>query len=574
MSTPRSLLALLAFSGLCACATPGPRSAAGGPALATLPIDPGGSAYGLFLAGQEAINNGHSGAAADLFGRAATTDGDPVFLANRAFTAALLAGDVKRAAAIAPAAGGDEPDLVSLGLLVRGVEALADGDGKQARVLLTGPALTASHKVAAELLAPWAVAEAGDAEASIARPVITGEPIAQFFASLDQGKLFERAHRYDEAETTFRALIGAGDPGGIASADLGEMLERRGEGAKAVAIYDQALARNPDDGALKAAKVRALAKGRPPALESIRQSAAEALIAPATVLMIQKQEEGALAYLRLALRLDAGRDEAWVLVGDILADVGDVEGARTAYGRPGPRSDEFVAARGKLAWSYQTAGDKDAALKVARDALAAAPADRDASVTVADLLRADERYDESIAALNPLIAAQADHPDWRLLYMRAVALEESGRWPEAERDLTAALKERPDEPELLNFLGYSWIDRGEKLPAAIAMVQKAVDQDPQSGAMLDSLGWGYYRSGDYKTAVDKLEAAVVLDPGDPDVNNHLGDAYWRVGRRTEAQFQWRRVLTLEPTAKIRAEAEAKLKSGLDGAPVPSLVAGQ
>ena len=574
MATPRSLLALLAFSGLCACATPSVPTPAGGPAVATLPIDPGGSAYGLFLAGQEAIDSGHSSAAADLFSRAATTDGDPVFLADRAFTAALLAGDVNRAAALAPRAGGDEPDLYSLGLLVRGVEALAGGDGKQARAILTGPGISAAHKVAAELLAPWAAAEAGDAEASIARPVITGEPIAQFFASLDQGKLFERARRYDEAETTYRALIGAGDPGGMASADLGEMLERRGEGAKAAAIYDQALARNPGDAALQAAKVRALAKRRPPALETIRQSAAEALIAPATELMIQKQEEGALAYLRLALRLDPGRDEAWVLVGDVLADVGDVEGARAAYARPQPGSDEFVAARGKLAWSYQTAGDKDSALKVARAALAAAPASRDASVTVAGLLRADERYDESILALNPLIAGQGDHPDWRLLYMRAVALEESGRWPEAERDLTSALKENPDEPELLNFLGYSWIDRGEKLQAAMAMVQKAVDQDPQSGAMLDSLGWGYYRSGDYKTAVDKLEAAVALDPADPDVNNHLGDAYWRVGRRTEARFQWSRVLTLEPTEKVRSEAEAKLKFGLDAAPAPSLVAGQ
>ncbi len=150
--------------------------------------------------------------------------------------------------------------------------------------------------------------------------------------------------------------------------------------------------------------------------------------------------------------------------------------------------------------------------------------------------------------------------------MRAVDLQESGRWNEAERDLTAALKERPDEPELLNFLGYSWIDRGEKLPQALAMVKKAVDLDPRSGAMLDSLGWGYYRLADFPKAVEELEAAVAIEAGDPDVNNHLGDAYWRVGRLDEARFQWRRVLTLEPTAKLKAEVEMKLRSGLDAAP--------
>jgi Flp pilus assembly protein TadD len=574
MSAFRSLTVLMPLAALVACATPTPQGRAPVPVTAALPADPDGSAYGLFLAGQEAVNNGHTATAESLFSRAVVTGGDAGFLGGRAFTAALLAGDVTRAAQIAPTGAGAESDLLSLSALVRGVEALAQGDGKRARAILTGPDVSPPHKVAAELLGPWAAAAAGDAEASIVHPVIPGEPIAQFFASLDQGELFERAHRYGEAETTFRVLIGAGDPGGIASAALGEMLERQGQSAKAVEVYDQALARSPEDGALKAARDRAAAHGRPPAAPSVRRGAAEALIAPATALMIQKQEEVALAYLRLALRLDPSRDEAWMLVGDILSDVGDIEGARQAYLQPKPASDEYVAARGKLAWSWQTAGDKEAALKVARETLAARSASQDASVTLADLLRADERYGESIQILDPLIAAQGDHPDWRLLYMRAVALEESDHWADAERDLVMALKQRPDEPELLNFLGYSWIDRGEKLPQAIAMVQKAVDMDPQSGAMLDSLGWGYFKTGEFGKAVEKLEAAVVLDPGDADVNDHLGDAYWRVGRKAEAQFQWRRVLTLEPSAKTRAQVEAKLKSGLDTAPAASIVAGK
>ncbi len=574
MPAARALLCLMPIVALCACATPGARADLRTTA-APLPASATDSAYGLFLAGQSAINRGQGDAAVTYFGRASSAGGaaDEAFLGSRTFTAALLSGDVTRAAALAAIDTDDDAGMRHLAGLTRGVEAFARGDGAKARAILTGPDIGPPHQTAAALLAPFAAALAGDAEESIRHPVIAGDPVGQFFASLDQGKLFERARRYDEAETAYRALIAGGDPGSIASISLGELLERRGRTKEAAAIYEQALARGPGDGALTAAQGRLAAGRPPPPRPTLRQQAAEALIAPASILMVQKQAELALAYLRLALRLDPGRDSAWLLVGDILADAGDVDAARAAYLTPKPGSDDFVTAREKLAWTYQTGGDKSRALQIARAAAAAAPADQDAATTLADILRADERYEESVKVLDPLIAHQGAHPDWRLLYMRAVDLQESGRWAEAERDLVAALKERPDEPQLLNFLGYAWIDRGEKLPQALAMVQKAVDGDPKSGAMLDSLGWGYYRLGDYGAAVEKLEAAVVIEAGDPDVNNHLGDAYWRVGRKIEAHFQWNRVLSLEPSAKLRTEVEAKLKSGLGGPPAPSIVAG-
>ncbi len=350
------------------------------------------------------------------------------------------------------------------------------------------------------------------------------------------------------------------------------MLERRKRSADAVAVYQAALARFPDNSDLQDGLARAKAHRPAPPMPTIRQAAAEALIAPAATLMIQHQQEVALAYLRMALRLDPGRDEAWMLVGDVLSNSGDPQAAREAYGRLKPGTDRYVTARSKLAWTFQNGGDHDAALKLARETLAGAPDSQDAAVNLADLLRADERYDESAKILDKVIASEKDHPDWRLLYARAASLQEAGRWPDAERDLTAALKLRPDEPELLNFLAYSWIDRGERLNEALTMVKKAVDANPQSGAMLDSLGWAYYRLGDYKTAVAKLEDAVVLEPADADVNNHLGDAYWRVGRTTEAEYQWRRVLILDPSAKTKADAESKLKSGIGAA--PAIVAGQ
>jgi tetratricopeptide (TPR) repeat protein len=560
------LVPVLPALALAACATQAPLP----PAVAASSVPSavsGQSAYGLFLAGQSAINGGMGGEAAGYFARAAdAADGaDTPLLQGRTFTAALLAGDVKQAAAIAPIADTD-PATRQLAGLTLAVEDMTGGQGGKARALLVG--VGAPHAAAAALLTPLAAAEAGNDEAAIGLPVFDGDPVATFFAGLDQGIIFEHLRRFDEAETAFRALIEKGDPGAVATINLGAFLERRGRWADALATYNQALARVPGDPALLADKARAESRRGAPALAGFRETAAEALTGAASVLIVKKEEEPALAYLRLALRLDPNQESAWLLVGDILSDIGDKEGARTAYLSPKPGAPDFVAARGKLAWSYQGDGMKDQALDVARGALAAEPDSSDAATTLADLLRADERYDESAQILDKLIAQEGEAPDWRLLYMRAVDYQESDHWPEAERDLTLALKQRPDEPELLNFLGYSWIDRGEKLHEALGMVQKAVDTNPHSGAMIDSLGWGYYRLGDYKTAVDKLEQAVALEAGDPDVNNHLGDAYWRVGRRVEARFQWNRVLTLEPDPKLKTEVETKIRDGLGPIPTP------
>src|SRR5258708_37379175 len=180
------------------------------------------------------------------------------------------------------------------------------------------------------------------------------------------------------------------------------------------------------------------------------------------------------------------------MVGDLMQGSGDTDSARVAYAHPKPGSTEFSTAQAKLAWTYQSNDDKETALKLAR--AAAASGDTDARVTLADLLRSNEQYAEAVQVLDGVIAQQKT-PDWRLLYSRGVAYERLNRWPEAQADLQAALKQRPDEPELLNYLGYSLIDRGEHLKEALAMVQKAVAADPRSGAVVDSLGWGYFRMG-------------------------------------------------------------------------------
>jgi len=565
MTRIKVLLACVSVCALAACAETPSEIRMRGPVALGSPLFDTRSPYGQFLAGQAALRDGQSKQAATYFDTAAALGEDPGVLGERSFTALLLSGDITRAAAAAPTAADTNEAVKRLSVLTRVVEAIAVGDGKTAQGLLKTSPPGFPHQQAAALLAPWAAALAGDKEGATVQPTLRNDKLVQFFGQQGQARLFERAKRYDEAETDYKALTSNATTASIFTLDYGAFLERRKRHADAVALYDAALRAAPNDLGLQRARARAASKGAPPPLPSIRQGAAEGLVACAATFAGERQIQFAQAYLRLALRLDPGRDEAWVLLGDLMNQNEDPKGAIDAYAHVPATSTHYVSAQSKSAWAWNDLGEKAKALEVARAAATAAPNDRDAQVALADLLRAGGQWSESVAVLDPIIAREASAPDWRLLYLRAVALEQASRWPEAERDLQAALKVNPDEPELLNFLGYSWIDRGEHLPEALAMVQRAVDARPQSGAMLDSLGWAYYRLGDYKTAVEKLEAAVEMEPGDPDVNGHLGDAYWKVGRKTEAAFQWRRVLSLEPDDKQKAEAEAKLKNGLESA---------
>ena len=459
-------------------------------------------------------------------------------------------------------------------MLVQGVEAMAQGKNKDAYALLSGPGVGFPHRAMAQLLAPFAAAGAGDAAHAVARPEMGGDPVGQFVADLDQAQLDERLGKADDADAAFKTLLGGGDESGLVTISYGGFLERRGRWADAQKLYRDRMAGDGENQIIAGALTRAERHGHPPPLPGLRQGASEAMLIPAAGLIAQKQDGYGLDYLRLSLRLDPGNSEAWILVGDLLS-APDPDSARAAYAQVEPNSDRYVAARAKLAWTYQNAGDQDEALKVARDTVAAAPNNREAAATLADILRANQQFTESAAVLTRLIDASGLKADWRLYYLRATAYEEIGEHDKTEADLQAALKLDPDEPELLNFQAYFWIDRGEHLQEALAMVQRAVAANPQSGEMIDSLGWAYYRLGDYPKAVTQLEQAITLDPGIAEVNDHLGDAYWRVGRKTEAQFQWRRVLSLSPNDKLRARAVAKLGSPLGpdapAAPTPSTI---
>jgi Flp pilus assembly protein TadD len=182
-----------------------------------------------------------------------------------------------------------------------------------------------------------------------------------------------------------------------------------------------------------------------------------------------------------------------------------------------------------------------------------------------NIMRAHKRYGEAVQYYDRAIAlvAKPDKRHWGYFYARGTCYERVKNWPAAEADLQKAMTLVPDQPLVLNYLGYSWIDQGKNLKQGMALIEKAVALKPDDGYIVDSLGWAHFRQGNYKEAVRYLERAVELKPDDSVLNDHLGDALWRVGREREARFQWDQALSLKPEPEDLEKIKKKLESGLE-----------
>ncbi|MDB5459003.1 MAG: tetratricopeptide repeat protein [Caulobacteraceae bacterium] len=561
-------LAGLALSGCAADPARAPLAAIPSAGAAIQEDDSPSSNYGLFLAGEAALHGGRPEDAARYFARAAQGAGDQAaadqdLIREKAFEAAVMAGDIDRASGLVPADPAGPAPAQRLARLVRAVDALSEGRNKEANAILTAPGGGAAFNGGITLLRPWAAAAAGDLQGAVTQPGAPAPRLTRLSAQESQAMLYERAKRYDEAETDYKALTGNPQLGGLYVLSHGAFLERRGRAKEAVALYTDALQRSPNDRDLKRALARAGAAKRPPAMLTLKQGAAKAMTAAAELALVDKQINEGDIYLRLALRLDPQRDEAWVLLGDIRAASDQQQAARDAYGHIGPSSPNWPEARQRVIASYQAEGDNETALRLVSDLIKVEPSDRDALIAQADILRATDRFEEAVKVLDKLISDNSGGPaGWALYFERGTALDRAGRWADAEKDLLKALTLQPDEPDVLNYLGYSWIVRGERTQQALGMLQRAYLAQPDSGEIADSLGWAYYNMGDFKQAVQRLERAVSLSPVSAEITDHLGDAYWRAGRKTEAQYQWTRVLTLAPTPELKTAAERKITSGL------------
>ena len=344
-----------------------------------------------------------------------------------------------------------------------------------------------------------------------------------------------------------------------------QVLSQLENNTEALAVLDRNFPQGQDPG-IDDLRLR-LSAGEPIPFTMARDATdglAEVFFSMATALSGEADDGYTLMHARIAAYLRPDHIDAILLTAGLLEAQGQFDLATEAYATiPADDPASYVAEIGRAEATY-AAGRRDAAIEILR-ALARSKADILAvQVALGDGLRREERFDEAARAYDAAIALVAEPAarHWLLFYSRGICFERSGNFPAAEADFRRALALNPDQPQVLNYLGYSLVDRGEKLPEALAMIERAVAADP-AGYILDSLAWALFRLARYDEALDPMEKASLLEPVDPVVTDHLGDVYWMVGRKLEAQFQWRRALSFEPAEKDALRIRRKLEVGLD-----------
>jgi tetratricopeptide (TPR) repeat protein len=302
-------------------------------------------------------------------------------------------------------------------------------------------------------------------------------------------------------------------------------------------------------------------------IASPAEGLAEAYLNIAAALADGEDTRTALAYARAALLLAPSEADAALLTASIFERLEQPGLARDAYALVRADDPAHVAAELGRARVLRGEGEDAAALEVLTRLAEARPDLSEVQSALADLLRGMKRFPEAESAYDRAIALQDEGAQslWYLHFMRALTREGQDDWPGTEEDLRRALEVQPDQPMVLNHLGYSMVERNQDLPEALGMLERAVALRPDSGAIVDSLGWAHFKLGRFEEAVTELERAAALLPTDPVINDHLGDAYWTVGREREAQFQWRRALSFEPTPEEAEKIRRKLDQGLDAA---------
>ncbi len=306
-------------------------------------------------------------------------------------------------------------------------------------------------------------------------------------------------------------------------------------------------------------------------VRSAKDGAAEVLYGLGSAGSRQDDELPALIYLRLSLYLRPGDDLTAVTLANLFDEMKQGDQAIAAFRSVPAASPLRGDADIQIALELESIGKSDDAIQRLQDIVAARPHDADALSSLAGLQRSAKKYAEAAATYDRAIAAVGipQRDNWTLFYFRGICFERDKQWPKAEADFKKALELYPEQPLVLNYLGYSWVDQGINLDEAFKMLRRAVELKPNDGYIVDSLGWAHFKLGQFPEAAQTLERAISLKPADPVLNDHLGDAYWRVNRRTEAHFQWNHARDMGPEPEDLPAILKKIEVGLPDASDPS-----
>jgi Flp pilus assembly protein TadD len=524
------------------------------------------SYFGEYLAGREALREQNASAALEYFEDALHERGDDGILLNIALQAALYKGDIKRAIVLAPKVIKQDEDS-STAYLVMSIDALSQKDYAAARQNLENTAENGFNVLLKPLLMSWIKLGQGDIDGAFAE-----------LNALDKYNGFEALKQYQTAllsdvsgnqmladQNYEVALDGPSGRAVRLVQSYGAYLDRNGRRDDIRQLFEGYLEKYPLSPTIQL-ELAELDAGRPltPIAKDPIEGAAESLYSAASIIGQERAVGVAATYIYFALQLKPDFPMGRMLLAETAEERDKWQEAFDLYSEINPKSAYGKNAQIRAAWVTYRLGRTEEAKERLEAVAASIPEDIEALVVLADVSRDSKDWEEAARnygrAIERLQGLQERH--WSLFYARGIAYEQSKQWSLAEADLLKSLELRPDHPQVLNYLAYSWVDRNENLEQAKDMLIKAVSLRPRDGFIIDSLGWLYYRLGEFDDAVVQLEKAVSLEAADPTITDHLADAYWRVGRREEARYQWQRALWLDPAEDQIPIIQEKLKSGL------------
>lgn len=534
---------------------------------------------GPYLAARQAAIGNDFGVAGDYFLQALGQDDTDAFLQDNALVALISAGEIERAAALSMTMA-DQGRATDLARLMQRTELAHAGRWDDLIKSIDAEPKSADTGAAAEetsqatnmlldrMVRAWAFLGAGNARQSLSAfeeliNIQGARPLVNYHLALAKAKVgdFEGADALMADPATGQNILGV-----VAHAQILSQLERNPEAIKLLETtpgFDE-------EPQLIALRDR-MAKGQTLPFDSIKTPAdgiAQVFLTFASVLATNEDPDPlALINARLAAYLAPNMGEARLLTAQLLQSMGQYDLAEREFDALREIGDMRPVAELARIDALTRADRLDDAEKAALSLTATYPDLAQGWIALGDLLRQQDKFAQAIPAYDKalsLIGDKAGEIRWFPLYARGIAYERAGQFDKAEADLRAALKLRPDSAQVLNYLGYSMVDRGQNLDEALPLIQRAVELRPDDGYILDSLAWAYYRLGRYREAVPPMERAVAAMAGDSLVNDHMGDIYWMVGRHREAEVQWHRALSLTPVNEADAHRiRAKLDRGLD-----------
>jgi tetratricopeptide (TPR) repeat protein len=545
------------------------------PALAKTPANDDravASRYGSYLAARHAETISAIDDAAQFMEQVLAADPDNDRIIGHAFVLLVNDGRMDQAEKLAVRAT-PQSSWSPLANMVLALKSAKGGDFADADKRLAGLVPRGPYEVLLPLLRAWV--QVGLKQPDQALKTLGALEAMDGFANfynLHSALILDLAGRTKEAAARFdKATAGQEAPVLRLVQAKGAFLERTGNADAARKMYEDFLKQAPESLIIQEALTRIKERKKPRAfVASPTEGMAEALLDMAAALRQESGGRSAMIYARLAHYMRSDLGPALILIGNVLDSRAQFDDAIAAY-RMIPKASPLAwSARLSIAQDENEIKRTDDAVKELESMAKERPERWDALIALGDILRGRERFAEAVKAYDRGLERipRLEKRHWVLLYSRGIALERSKQWPRAEADFKKALEFEPDQPFVLNYLGYSWVERGEHLEEAQKMIERAVELRQDDGYITDSLGWVFFRTGQYEAAVKQLERAVELRPQDSTINDHLGDAYWKVGRYHEARFQWKRALSLKPEADQVPLIEAKLQHGLAEAGKP------